>query len=163
MIKEKPIGKEGYTRVGVVAFIFSTEGRILTIRELKQKEETGCNPGQYSVLCETSEDDELPIATLLRGVKEELGYAGEFEYLCYQGLHEFISGIGAHVYVLQVREEFPFSPHPDFINEVEIAGWYDLEEFEKLNLRAGVRNILNKAYKEGILSIRIRTELNGSS
>lgn len=142
-----------YSKTGVVAFVFCEEGQMLVTRESTNNDSTGKVAGEHGTLCETTEQQEKPYETLQRGFFEELGVLiSEFKNtICqieYRGLTDFIPGVGAHVYVVQIRQQ---DLTPVRSEEVSIAGWYTIDGFNALKLRRGVRNVFSKAVEHGWL------------
>lgn len=149
---------ELYTKHGVVVFVFDPKGNILVMREKSEGESTGKYPGDYSVVCETTEPGEFASSTVIRGIKEELGVVEEQQAdifsinpeNCYLGETVFIEGVLARVFVLHSNDSHVFTPSSEFSDEVEVVGWHTPDEISDLKLRTGVRNVLKDITECGI-------------
>ena len=149
---------ELYRKHGVVVFIFNPNGNVLVTQETMSRESTGKSVGDYGVLCETTEPGEFVATTVVRGVSEELGVeeiqqAAMFTFNpenCYLGETMFIEGVLARVFVLHANESYDFRPNQEFSDEIEIAGWFNLQELSDLQLRPGVKNVLEDMSNSGL-------------
>jgi len=144
--------QQKYTKVGVVAFIKNTDGRVLLLQERQTKRETGKNSGDVSVLCETSEDRENWGETLMRGIKEELDIDYVYQPTLfsiskkdgYLGETIFVEGVLARVAVVHfVGPTDLFVPGTD-LGEVKVVGWEVPTKLVDHSLRVGVRNVLGE-------------------
>ena len=147
------------TVFGAVIFVMDLEGRVLTVKELENKASTGKSVGQASCVSETAEPGELPQSNITRAFTEELGIATDrfsevLDFMDYT-LREtsYIPGVkntkGVWATVLKITCTDPeklmsligSDKKPD---GVEVIGFKTRQEFEALDLRPGVRNIMNK-------------------
>lgn len=154
MTERAQVSKERLSskRFGVVIFILDSDNRVLTIVEQDNKESTGKVSGKYGCICETREQGEASKDNARRGFVEELGMKAESfaDLLSYDDQRtwetKFVDGVWAAVIVqrcinpdkLMRRIGSNAPPH-----EVEVVGWKTRDEFEALDLRSGVRNIVN--------------------
>ena len=147
------------TVFGVVVFVMDPCRRVLTVKELENKAATGKSAGQASCVSETAEPGELAQSNISRAFTEELGIASErfSEVLDFKdyALWEtsYIPGVkntkGVWATVLKITCTDPeklmsmvgSDKQPD---GVEVVGFKTRQEFEALDLRPGVRNIMNK-------------------
>ncbi len=145
--------REGAVKFGVTVFILDNQDRVLTIKELEDKKSTAKIAGRYSVICETREPNEDWVENLSRGLEEELGISrnrfSDLVDFSEATIWEagFVAGVWATVIIIICK-------NPDLLlklvgsqtqpDEVEVVGWKSLAEFKSLDLRQGVRNILEK-------------------
>jgi isopentenyldiphosphate isomerase len=149
---------ELYRKHGVVVFIFDPDDNVLVTKEVTAQESTGKSVGDYGVLCETTEPGEFVATTVIRGIREELGVEEEQQETKfsisqengYLGETIFIEGVLARVFLLHANESYNFSPSQEFSDEVEIAGGFSLNELSVLQLRSGVRNVLDDISRSGL-------------
>ncbi|HUS60447.1 MAG TPA: NUDIX hydrolase [Nevskiaceae bacterium] len=150
--------KEKYVRVGTVVFILNENGELLVIRENFGSKITGKNPGDFGVLCETTEEGEEWKQTLMRGLREELAVTDEeiekcFVFnpdCCFLGESIFVEGVLVRVTVIGCRNDI-FLGREVSNNEVSIIGWEQPEKLISYPLRIGVRKILQECLDEGLL------------
>ncbi len=154
--------KEKYQKVGVVIFVLNKDGEILLLRENTQNTVTGKTPGEYGVVCETSQEAEDWKETVIRGFKEELGIDPEVDDILkidpkssFLGETLFVEGVLARALVVYWTKEkdMIFSFVGD--GEIEIVGWKHIEDFSSYNLRTGVRNVLQSCLKHNLLQDRL--------
>lgn len=151
--------RELYRKIGVVVFILNSKGQTLLLQEDKANPETGRSVGEFSVLCETSEDDELWQETVVRGLQEELGLRTDqiFDYFelnseeCFLGETLFVDGVLARVILTHYKgpDNLFFSLSGD--GEVNVIGWENPENLCAFNLRVGVRKVLSECLEMGLL------------
>lgn len=150
-----------YRKVGVVVFIANDEGEILLLQENTSKTSTGKYGGEYGVLCETSNDGEDWIRTMMRGLEEELGVnaqkANELLRIdpdnTFLGEGLFVEGVLARVCIVSwvgsKKEALKLSGD----GEVKVVGWERTENLAPFNLRRGVRNILDQCLEQNLLDV----------
>lgn len=151
--------KEKYKKVGVVAFVINDDGEVLVVQENSSKVSTAKEAGECGVLCETSEGDESWMETLMRGFREELGIDGQkaSELLRidsdnnFLGEGLFVEGILARVCTVSWRGPKEEALKLSGDGEVSVVGWLRIEDLSALNLRPGVRNILNQCLEQDLL------------
>ncbi|MCK4588563.1 NUDIX hydrolase [Candidatus Woesebacteria bacterium] len=150
--------KEKYQEVGVVVFVFNEEGEILVIKENTQNLVTRKNVGDYGVICETTKEGESWEETVMRGLEEELGLAHAelasiFEINpehCFLGESLFVESVLARVVVVHLVEmELPLGDVN--VSEISVIGWEKSENLLSYQLRAGVRNVLQKCLEMDLL------------
>ncbi len=151
--------KEKYKKVGVVAFVINNDGEVLVVQENSSKASTVKKAGECGVLCETSEGDESWMETLMRGFREELGIDGQNarelleidseENFLGEGL--FVEGVLARVCTVGWRGSKEEAMKLTGDGEVRVVGWSRIEDLSALNLRPGVRNILNQCLEQDLL------------
>jgi isopentenyldiphosphate isomerase len=149
---------ELYKKHGVVVFVFDPEGNVLVTREKLEGQSTGKSPGDYSVVCETTEPGEFTSSTVIRGIEEELGVVEEKQAdifsinpeNCYLGESIFIEGVLARVFVLHSNGSYRFTSSSEFSDEVEVVGWHTPDEIPDLKLRTGVKNVLKDISESGL-------------
>lgn len=141
------------TIFGVVIFIVDDNNRVLTLKEKETKESTGKKHGEFACICETKEKDENLPKNSLRALTEELGMSPQhlIDVVDPDSLSVwetgFVTGAWATVIKLKCKDSNKLlelvgvDSKPD---GVEVVGFKDRNEFEHLNLRLGVRNIMNK-------------------
>lgn len=151
--------KEKYKKVGVVAFVINDTREVLVMRENSSKASTAKEAGECGVLCETSEGDESWMETLMRGFREELGIDGQkvSELLKidpdnnFLGEGLFVEGVLARVCTIGWRGSREEALKLTGDGEVSVVGWSRIEDLSTLNLRSGVRNILNQCLEQDLL------------
>jgi hypothetical protein len=158
---------------GVVLFILDDQNRVFTLQEMEADEKTGKIPGKYGVICEKrTGSEESWAANMWRAIQEETKIPDseicnviDFPYPTPERLFEtqFVEGVWATVVVLRCKNSKKFmelveanklpenNPVPD---EVRPIGFLSKEKFEKLELRSGVRNIMDK-FGENIFNHKI--------
>jgi hypothetical protein len=144
---------EKYTVSGAMVFIMDPDGRVLTLQETEDKTSTGRFAVEYGVICETSDKHESPNVTLIRGISEELGIRPgslgdyiDFSTRIMWG-STFIDGVWATVgkFVCKDPEKLIRAIGSNGKTDgVAIIGWKTKEEFKALELREGVKNIMDK-------------------
>lgn len=153
--------RERYRTLGVVLFIFNSDGQILTTIENQEYEETQIRPGQFSVVCESAEIGETIPQTVVRGLKEELGLSEtEIEDNFFIDLHEsflgeiqFLEHACARVFAIYCNCDIDQLKEREKDNEIEILGWTNPEALvQNGNLREGVRNVLSVCLRHNSFS-----------
>jgi hypothetical protein len=138
---------------GVAVFIIDNNGRIFTLREDGENVKTGKKAGEYGVVCETARQGETPDSNFWRGLGEELGipdsiYPKIIDFSDYRIFETgFKDKVWATVVVLHCKNPDLFTNSVGKTGEtdgVEPVGFLSRQDFSKLNLRQGVRNILDK-------------------
>lgn len=150
-----------YQKVGVVVFIVNDEREILLLRENTFKTSTDKHGGEYGVLCETSNNEEGWIETMMRGIKEELGIddqrANELLKIdpdnTFLGEGLFVDGVLARVCIVSWNGPKEEALKLSGDGEVEIIGWKGIESLTSFNLRSGVRNILGQCLEQNLLDV----------
>lgn len=146
----------------VVVFIIDKSGKVYTIKEKKKNENTGKKNGDYSVICESRAYRESWSQNLMRGITEETGMsevamrsAINFDnYRIWEA--QFKDGVWATIVVLDCPDSEKFmkavgkEQDPD---GVESVGFISGKDFLKLNLRQGVRNIVDR-FSENIVQFK---------
>jgi len=144
---------------GVVIFIVDDALQVYVSQELESKPETGKVPGKFGVVSETSDPGEGPYVTMERGIREEtriydddlLKVIDHDTYKIWET--QFIEGVWATVFVIRCKNSVEFMrfvdenrlPENNHVkNEVKPIGFMSRTEFEALDLRSGVKNIMNK-------------------
>lgn len=153
--------KSLYQKVGVVVFIINNEGQVLLLQEKISKASTAKRVGEYGVLCETSEDGESWAETTMRGFREELGIddqrASELLKVDSQntflGEGLFIEGVLARVCVVNWNGDRENALKLSGDGEVVVVEWMKIQKLSALNLRQGVRNILNQCLEQDLLDM----------
>ncbi len=137
---------------GAVVFILDKEGRVLTLQEEETNRTTSKKAGQYSCVSETAKKMELPWMNVKRALEEELGMEASCiaQYLDFnvQSVWEagYVDGVWATVVKLRCTNPSSLikmvgsAGKPD---GVKIVGFLPRGEFESLDLRPGVRNLVN--------------------
>jgi hypothetical protein len=153
IIMERCIKKEreNARTFGVVVFIIDDNGRVYTSQENETNEITGKKAGDYSVICETRNYKESWAANLYRGVSEESGIPDDkiqsvIDFGSYRIWEtQFKDGVWSTVAVLKCKDSERFM---DLVGTngdtdgVKPIGFVPRAEFENLNLREGVRTII---------------------
>lgn len=147
--KERELSKT----FGVVIFIVDDQKRAYVAQEKDKNEITGKTPGEYGVICETRNARESWPANMWRAIGEETNipddkfdFVIDFEnYRVWET--EFIDKVWATVIVLRCKDPNLFMElmgRGNLPEEVIPLGFLSRPEIEKLNLRPGVRNVMNK-------------------
>lgn len=159
-LKEK---RETAKVFGAVIFIIDENGRVYSQIEDKNNESTGKKANEYSVICETRLPNENLWKNAIRGIKEETGIKEEDQFkvlsepICWE-TDGFKDGVWATVFKYECKDPelfMKFVCDSKIHDEVVPVGFLPREVFEKLNLRDGVRNIINRfgdtIFKDGKL------------
>ncbi len=160
-LTSEAIARLSYQKVGVVVFVVSNDGEVLLLREYTSKTSTAKHTGEYGVLCETSEDGECWAETMMRGFREELGIndqkANELLKIdsdrTFLGEGLFVEGVLARVCIVGWNGSKEEALKLSGDGEVDVVGWSKVRDLSALNLRKGVRNILNQCLEQDLLSI----------
>ena len=140
-------------KLGVVIFIIDPSGCVYTQIEEEIDNVTGKKPGEYSVICEKRDESEGWRENITRGINEETGIPEDKQtsildfdkaVIWETG---FIDKVWATVMVIpcSLPEEFmAMVLNGSGTDAVVPVGFLPRDEFENLDLRAGVRNILDK-------------------
>ena len=158
-------GQERKTLIthGVVVFILDKDNRVFTLQEMENDNATGKVPGEYGPICEKRNDiQESWAANMWRAIGKETRIPDDminqvitFPYSEPERIWgtEFTKSSWATVIILRcdnahlfmkVVEENKLPEENHVKDEVRPIGFKTREEFEALDLRSGVRNIMNK-------------------
>lgn len=152
--------RESAKTFGVVVFIVDKNGNIYTSQENESNPATGKKKDDYSVVCETRNYRESWAANLYRGILEETGIPDnklssviDFEdYRIWET--QFQDKVWSTVAVLKCKDSVRFmnlvGTNGD-TDGVKSIGFMPKDQFENLNLREGVRNIIEN-YGDWIFS-----------
>jgi hypothetical protein len=153
VIMERSIKKEreNARTFGVVVFIVDGVGNVYTSQENESNEATGKKAGDYSVICETRNYRESWAANMYRGISEESGIPDDKissvidfgDYRVWET--QFKDGVWATVVVLKCKDSTQFMSLVGTNGDtdgVKPFGFVPRDRFESLNLREGVRNIV---------------------
>jgi hypothetical protein len=161
-LKEEHLKAEVF---GVVLFILDDQNRVFTLQEMEKDKDkrTGKYPGKYSVICEKRRSrQEKWAVNMFRAIQEETGISDDNIYKLINfpvGVPErlletqFTDTSWATVIVLRCKDAEKFMkainenklPKENHVlNEVRPVDFLSRSEFEKLDLRIGVRNIMDK-------------------
>lgn len=138
------------TKFGVAIFILDEQSRVLVVKEKTSKAETRRNPGECGVVCETRDPNESMLTNIRRALWEELGLPkdnlGRFFDFSNRAIWEtgFVDKVWATAVIVRCKDPNLLLKEAKPSDEIEIVGWKTRDEFEQLQLREGVRNILNK-------------------
>ncbi len=156
MEKEQPRVSEERQKaekLGVVVFIIDPDGRVYTQVEEEKDVLTGKKPGEYSVICEKRNPYEGWSDNIIRGIYEETGITKDKQTSVLNFSEAVIWETGFVDKVWATVMVIPCSRPDEFMamvraglgtDGVRPVGFLPRDEFENLDLRAGVRNILNK-------------------
>lgn len=152
-----------YKVFGVVVFILDDKNRVFTLQEMENDEKTGKTPGKYGPICEKRNRIEESWANnMWRAIQEETRIPDDeickfidFPYYTPEMKleTEFVEEVCATVIVLRCKDAEKFMeivnanklPENNHIpEEVRPVGFLSRADFEKLDLREGVRNIMRK-------------------
>jgi hypothetical protein len=155
------IAKLSYQKIGVVVFIVNDEGEVLLLQENTSKMSTGKQSGEYGVLCETSDDGESWMETMLRGFREELGIndqkASELLKIdsdnTFLGEGLFLERVLARVCVVGWNGSKEGALRLSGDGEVKVNGWEKIDNLASFKLRRGVRNILDQCLEQNLLNL----------
>lgn len=140
--------------LGAVVFIVDNEGRIYTQMETESRESSGKKAGEYSTICETKLPGEKWQENVIRGILEETGIdIGQLPLvLKFSGAKsweaKFTEGVSASISIIPCRDSERFlrlASQAHNHDGVIPIGFVSREDFQKLNLRQGVRNILESS------------------
>jgi hypothetical protein len=140
-------------RFGVAVFIIDPEGRVYTQLEMEEDILTGKKPGEYSVICEKRKPAEGWNENIIRGISEETGISKDkqasilkFDEAIFWETG-FVDKVWATVTLIPCDHPGEFMKMvrgSKSTDGVEPVGFLTRDEFEKLDLRPGVRNIIDK-------------------
>lgn len=147
-----------YKKVGVVAFIFDHESRVLVLQENNDKKETGRRIGDLSVLCETGEPGESWGETLIRGVNEELKIPPDLQREVlgvdansYLGETLFVEHVLARVVSARFTGDTSLLDIGKNFGEVTVVGWENPNTLVNYPLRPGVKKVLSECLEKRLL------------
>jgi len=151
--------KERYIKHGVAVFVFNRDGEVLLVQENTPNPSTGKKSGDYSVLCETSEEGEDWSETVIRAFKEELGITPEESgknlkidpNFCFLGESLFVEGVLARVVAVYWTEDKNSLLKTVGDGEIKVVGWEDVDRLNLYNLRPGVKNVLDACLNANLL------------
>lgn len=138
--------------VGAVVFIVDSEGRLYTQMEMEDRASTGKKIGEYSTICETRLPNEKWHENVIRGILEETGIdIGQLPLVLNFSKSktweaQFIKGADASVVVIPCTNTEMFLSLVNKSSEhdgVVPIGFLPYQDFVKLNLRQGVKNVLS--------------------
>ena len=140
-------------KFGVVVFILDGNNMVYTLQEEEERCDTQKQEGQFGVVCESAQSEELPYANFWRGLREEVGlpeetYTKILDFSNYRVFEAgFVEKVWATVVVLRCNDKNLFMQQvgaAQELDKVRPVGFLSRGDFSDLNLRPGVRNILEK-------------------
>ena len=153
---EKEIkGEQKYAQtLGAAVFIVDNENRVYTQMETESRKSSGKKAGEYSTICETKLPGEKWHENVIRGILEETGIDIEQLPLVlkFSGAKsweaQFAEGVKASITIIPCRDSERFlrlTSQAHNHDGVIPIGFVSREDFQNLNLRQVVRDILENS------------------